>query len=172
MRSAEALGYLNVHVIETAEKFKIANRVTQGAEKWLDVEVWEEPGTCVARLRSQGYRIAATAMTETSQALHEIDFSPPTALFFGNEHEGLSRTVLEAAEVCVAIPMSGFSQSFNISVAAALCLHHVRDDRRRRLGRHGDLPEAQRRRLEAAYYVRSLEHARELLLRARRDGLV
>ena len=43
MRSAEGLGFGELHVIESMEDFKAANRVTRGAEKWLDVRKWSTP---------------------------------------------------------------------------------------------------------------------------------
>ena len=72
---------------------------------------------------------------------------------------------VEAVDGRVVVPMAGFSQSFNISVAAALTLYHVREQRTRLLGAHGDLTEAQRRVLTAVYYMRSVEQAEGILLR-------
>jgi len=62
IRSAEALGYQSLHVVETQEHFKEANRVTQGADKWLDVERYPEPTECVPVLRDRGYRIVTTEL--------------------------------------------------------------------------------------------------------------
>ena len=52
-----------------------------------------------------------------------MDISKPTALVFGTELEGVTAQVLEQADSFVKIPMSGFSESFNISVSAAICLY-------------------------------------------------
>ena len=46
-------------------------------------------------------------------------------MVFGNEHEGVSQEVIENADGLVHIPMHGFTESFNISVAASLFLHHL-----------------------------------------------
>lgn len=166
LRSAEAMGLQRVHVIELLRKFKKANRVTQGAEKWLDVERWQTTGACVEHLKGAGYRIVATAM-EGSRPIDELAFDQPTALVFGNEHEGVTPELLAASDERVHIPMHGFTQSFNISVAAALAFYHIRLDRMRRLGHHGDLSAAQRTRLIASYYMRSVGNAELLLLRSR-----
>lgn len=162
LRSAEALGYENVHVIESSEQFKQANRVTQGAEKWLDVLTWPDTPSCVQHLQAQGYRVLATCF-EDATPLPEIDFTVPTALVFGNEKEGVSPELLEMADGRAVLPMGGFSQSFNISVAAALCLYHIQQDRIRRQGYHGDLDPEEKRRLRAAYYVRSVPLAARIL---------
>ncbi|MCK4543524.1 MAG: TrmH family RNA methyltransferase, partial [Spirochaetales bacterium] len=47
------------------------------------------------------------------------------ALFFGTEKEGLSNFLLEEADEYLKIPMDGFVESFNISVSAAIILHHL-----------------------------------------------
>lgn len=41
MRTAEGLGFADFHIIEKFEKFKEANRVTQGADKWVEVKKWK-----------------------------------------------------------------------------------------------------------------------------------
>ena len=114
LRSAEALGYQAVHIIELSEKFKKAKRVTQGAEKWLDIRTWERTSDCLKHLRACGYRILA-AHVEDAQPITEISFAEPTALFFGNEHGGLTAEVLQDADAHVVVPMAGFTRSYNIS---------------------------------------------------------
>jgi len=163
------MGLQQVHVIELLKKFKKANRVTQGAEKWLDIARWPTTAECVQHLKGKGYRILATTM-EGSRPIDEAAFDQPTALVFGNEHAGVSDELIAHSDERVRIPMDGFTGSFNISVAAALAFYHIRQDRIRRLGRHGDLTAAQRARLTASYYMRSVGNAEHLLLRAREDA--
>eukprot|EP00983_Pelagomonas_calceolata_P009548 308946-Pelagomonas_calceolata.AAC.2 len=52
---------------------------------------------------------------------------------------GVSEEAVEAADACAIIEMSGFVESFNISVAAALVMYEARSQRQRKLGYHGDL---------------------------------
>jgi len=164
LRSAEALGYQAVEVIDTCANFKEAKRVTQGAEKWLDIRMWEATAPCVKHLRSLGYRIIATHLRQ-ARPIDELAFDTPAALFFGSEKDGLSGELLSLADERVVVPMAGFTKSFNISVAAALCLYHIRQDRLRRLGRHGDLDEAARRVLTALFYLRSVPNAERIMIR-------
>jgi tRNA (guanosine-2'-O-)-methyltransferase len=166
LRSAEALGFQSAHIVAPGKKFKKANRVTQGAEKWLDVAEWESTAECVAALRAQGYRVLATRMKGATH-VEETDFSQPSAIFLGNEQDGLSEELLETADDAVFVPMDGFSQSLNISVAAAICLYQARRDRKERIGTNGDLTAAERLALTAEFYFRSVEHAERLLLKAR-----
>jgi tRNA G18 (ribose-2'-O)-methylase SpoU len=61
-RSADALGFQSVHVISNVSnrRYKKNRKVSAGAEKWLDVEMWENTGACIATLKARGYRIAVT----------------------------------------------------------------------------------------------------------------
>ena len=154
MRSAEAMGFASIHMIEGGERFKAANRVTQGADKWLDIKKYKSTTEGVKALKERGYKVCVTTL-EASKPIDEIDFSQPTALVLGNEKDGVSQEMLEAADERILIPMQGFVQSYNISVAGALCLYHVLQDRKRRLGQSGDLTDEQREILKATYYLRS-----------------
>ena len=167
MRSAEALGYQSLHIAETQDNFKVANRVTQGAEKWLDVYRWATTRGCVTWLRAHGYRVLAMCM-EDARPIADVNFEAPTALCFGSERDGVSPELLDLADDRVVIPMPGFTRSFNISVAAGLALYHVREWRLRRLGYHGDLTAGEREVLRACYYLRSVEHAPLLIEEHRR----
>jgi tRNA (guanosine-2'-O-)-methyltransferase len=162
LRTAEGLGYPAVHIVDNQPDFKPANRVAQGADKWLDLWRYDAAEPCIERLRARGYRIVATHL-EASRPLADFDFTEPTALVFGNEHAGVSQAFLEAADARCIIPMPGFTQSFNISVAAAVSLYHAFCQRTERRGRNGDLDEERQRILEAVYALRSVPRAREVV---------
>ncbi len=169
MRSAEALGYQALHLIENQKMYKKANRVTQGADKWLDIVRWKTTRECLDELRGKGYRIVVTHVSETSKSIDEVLFTEPTAVFFGNEMDGASDELIDAADDCVIVPMQGFSQSFNISVAAALTLYHIYHERTRELGRHADLNELEKECLVAFYFMRTVNHSEDILRRSRVD---
>ena len=169
MRSSEALGLQAVHVVELSERFKSANRVTQGADKWLDVVRWQSSKECALDLKSRGYKIYATHL-EAAVPISEIDWSQPSAIVFGNEKDGVSKEMLELCDQAVIIPMLGFVQSFNISVAAAISLYHIYQDRLRRTGKHGDLSEEEKRTLMALYCIRSAKNPERLLNRLLERG--
>lgn len=162
MRSAEGLGFGAFHVIETFEKFKEANRVTQGADKWLEVKKWKTTRECVAELKKNKIRICVTSL-EASKPLQDIDFSTPLALVLGNEKSGVSAEMLEAADERVILPMPGFVQSFNISIAGAISLYHIWLSRQTKLGKNADLSEKQQQILMAHYAMRTLDSAESIL---------
>ncbi len=164
MRSSEAMGFQAVHLIEISEKFKEANRVTKGADKWLDVIRWKSTKECVENLRGNGYQILATHL-DGARPIDEMDFTRPTALVFGNEKDGVSPELLSLADHRVVIPMHGFVQSFNISVAAAIGLYHVFKERERKLGGNGDLTPEQQEILRAYFYLNSSKNPERLVQR-------
>ena len=169
LRSAEALGFQSAHIIQTSTNFKKANRVTQGAEKWLDIHLWASTAECVRAIKTLGYKVLATSLKGAPRPMAEIDFTEPAALVFGNEKDGVSEELLSLADERVAIPMLGFTQSFNISVAAALSFYHAYRDRMARQGYHGDLSADERVALTAIYYFRSVGSASLILLRSTED---
>jgi tRNA (guanosine-2'-O-)-methyltransferase len=164
LRSAEGLGYQEVHLIESSQKFKKANRVTQGAEKWLDVVRWNSTAEYISQIKQSGYRVIVTHMDD-ARPINEVSFSTPAVIVLGNEKEGISQEMLEAADESVMIPMAGFAQSFNISVAAALALYQIQQSRIHETGTHADLSEREQECLTASYYLRHVNQAEKIVQR-------
>ncbi|MBO6621102.1 MAG: RNA methyltransferase [Balneola sp.] len=128
LRSCDGFGIQNVHVIENNNIFDASSEVTIGADQWLSLHRYKNPSSdnvadCFEALRGKGYQIVATTPHENDHNLDELDISKPTALVFGTELDGVTDQVMEQADAFVKIPMSGFSESFNISVSAAICLY-------------------------------------------------
>jgi tRNA (guanosine-2'-O-)-methyltransferase len=169
MRSAEALGIGLVHSIEPGEKFKESQRASAGADKWVEIKRWKSTQEFIAQIKSEKKQLLVTHLHAASKPISEIDFSKPTAIVFGNEKTGASAELVQAADACILLPMVGFVQSYNISVAAALCFYHIYMDRLRRQGFHGDLNEEEKMILRTHYYMRtqpsSEEYLRELAAR-------
>ena len=162
MRTAEGLGFSNFHIVETFSKFKEANRVTQGAEKWIETKKWKKSSDFIRYAKDNKIRICVTSLT-AAKPIGEVDFSTPLALVLGNEKEGVSQEMLEAADERIIIPMPGFVQSFNISIAGAIGLYHIYQDRQRRLGRVSDVTPEQIEILKAHYALRTLDSAEAIL---------
>ncbi|MDT0630402.1 TrmH family RNA methyltransferase [Rubrivirga sp. S365] len=187
LRSAEGLGFGAAHVVglegeaaalaaqveagdePTVEDRRAARRSSQGADKWVEVRSWSDPAAYVAWVHGRGGRVAVTALRGDALPIDAWDFSRPTALVVGNEHAGASPAMLDAADAALLLPLDGFVQSYNVSVAAALALYHARADRLGR-GGHADLDGPQQRRLRAHYVARAVPLAAALLAEhARRE---
>ena len=165
MRTAEGLGFQPFHVVTNDVPFKHSSRTTQGAQKWLDVHVWETTPDCVDQLKEDGYTVVATALTDSAVPLEEGDFTQKTAIVFGNEAKGCTEAMLEAADQTCILPSPGFVQSYNISVAAAMSLYAAFSARVRAFGANGNLSEADMERLRADFYFRSVRSAESILER-------
>lgn len=127
LRSCDLFGIQDVHIVENNNEYYISPQVALGASKWLDMyhyneQVFNTPDLYSA-LRSRNYRIVATAPHREGYTIDEFPLDRrPVALIFGTELEGLSDWAIEQADDLVRIPMYGFTESFNISVSAALAL--------------------------------------------------
>lgn len=131
MRSCECFGIQHLHVIENRYPYSLNREVAMGASNWINLHRYREPGhgnslACIRHLKSRGLRLVATCLSADDIPMEELPLDRPLALWFGTEEDGLSETVLEAADLKVRIPMYGFTQSFNLSVCAAICLHDIR----------------------------------------------
>eukprot|EP00873_Tetraselmis_striata_P040173 jgi/Tetstr1/460437/TSEL_005696.t1 len=159
-RTSEALGCGAIHAILTGGKMKRSFSTSKGAEKWLDVRRWYSTADCIEHAKAAGYQVVVTHLREDAVGIHEVDWSKPTAVILGNEEKGVSEEAVAAADVCAVIPMDGFMESFNISVAAALVMYEARASRLRLLGAHGDLSGEEQRVLKA---IMLLRHQRSTL---------
>lgn len=161
-RSADALGFQSIHVItcQNNKRYRDNRHVSMGAEKWLDIEVWDSSQECFNVLKSRGYRIATTHVGMDAVSIYDMDWSCPTAIVVGNESRGISDEALKLSDMHCSIPMKGMVDSFNVSVAAGLVMNHAVRDRISRLGSHGDLTSAERQILLAEF---SLRHSRSAI---------
>lgn len=164
LRSCEAFGLQTVHVVEAAERFRFSSEVSQGCEKWMDVERHATFAAAKARLHSEGFALYA-ALPDGKVPLEALDFSRPAAIVVGNEHSGLTSDAIALADVPFAIPMAGMTRSLNLSVATALIVSHASARRRAALGRAGDLDDAARATLRARFYAASVRGAEGVVAR-------
>ena len=132
LRSAEAFGLQDIHIIEANNSYNVNPDVVRGSDKWLTLHRYnncENPTqSAIDYLKKNGYRIVATSPHVNDVALSNYDITKgKVALFFGNEHNGVSNLVLDQADDFLYIPMYGFTESFNISVAAGMSIYVLRE---------------------------------------------
>ncbi|TAI49130.1 TrmH family RNA methyltransferase [Flagellimonas allohymeniacidonis] len=125
LRSCDAFGVQDVHVIEDRFGKRLDKNIAMGAEQWVDVNRYGTTTECIDHLRENDYQIIATTPHDDSCLLSDFKLDSKTVLFFGTEKEGLSDEVLKKADGYLKIPMVGFSESLNISVSAAIILQKL-----------------------------------------------
>ncbi len=129
LRSCDAFGVIDVHLLYPKGRMprlrEIKSKSAASAAKWLRFTKWEKPKDLIAFLKKKKIAIVATHMSAKAKDPAKIDLTQPVAIVLGNEHDGVSKDMLKAAHANVLLPMVGFVQSFNISVAAALLLYEA-----------------------------------------------
>ncbi len=125
IRSCDVFGIQEVNIIEETNTKQIDREIAMGAQKWVDLNRYHSVKDSIKDLKQKGYQIVATTPHTTDCLLHEFDVTKKSCFFFGRETQGLSQDVLDEADCYLKIPMSGFTESLNISVSAAIILQHV-----------------------------------------------
>ena len=130
VRSCDCFGVQDLHIIESSNEYILNPKVTQGSSKWVDIYRYNKSGVsntgnCLTQLENDGYVIYATTPHESEIDVEEIPLDSKIALVFGAELKGLSDYALQRASKVATIPMYGFTESFNLSVSVALCLHSL-----------------------------------------------
>jgi len=129
LRSCDCFGVQDVHIIENRNRFKVIDDIVLGSSKWLTLRRYNEEAAntraCLTELRSKGYYIMGTTPHKDGIDLEDYVPDRPTALVFGTEKDGLTEEALELCDGYLQVPMTGFTESLNISVCAAICIHHL-----------------------------------------------
>ena len=128
LRTCECLGIQDVHVLERRYRYRANRDIVMGANKWVTLHRRPNGRGAIdqfAALRRQGYRIAAFTPNVSATDLDSVDLTHPLALVFGTELDGLSQDSLADADLSIALPIYGFTQSYNVSVTVALTLQSL-----------------------------------------------
>jgi tRNA (guanosine-2'-O-)-methyltransferase len=130
LRNADCFGIQTYHTVENQYKFNPSKDTSMSANKWLDQTIWSEEkqdniGNCLTHLKKQGYKICATTLRPGALPINELPIDQPLALCFGTELTGLTEQAHQHADYLTYIPMNGFIQSMNVSVASAIIMNKL-----------------------------------------------
>jgi len=170
VRTCEGFGLLQMHVVETHAPFQVSHKICQGTEKWVDIHCHATPQACLRELTARGFDIWHADPVPGSRPVKELPWERPLALVFGNEHEGASSAIVQASLGSFHIPMYGFAQSFNVSVAAGITLATAVAQREKRDQGHADLAPGKQAALVAEWQRRSVKHADQILTRLKNES--
>lgn len=84
--------------------------------------------TAVKYLKLSGIKVYAAALKQ-SVPLATANFDIPAAIVLGNEGDGISDAVLKLCDEAIRIPMSGTTESLNVSVSAGVILYEIHKQR-------------------------------------------
>jgi len=131
LRTCDCTGIQDVHIVEEVNEYQVDREVALGSDQWLSLHYYNKGSDNIRMaadsLKRAGYRIVATSPNREGITPDNFDLDKGRfALMFGTELNGLTDHALELAEECIQIPMVGFTESYNISVSAAITLYSLR----------------------------------------------
>ncbi len=156
IRSCDVFGLQDVHIIQKKYNPKLSHAIAKGAEKWLDIHRHTDTLRTIEELKAKGYQIVATTPHTNDVLLSEFEVTKPSAFFFGVEKDGLSDVAMNEADVFLKIPMYGFTESLNISVAAALIMYET-TEKMRKSGIQWQLSEDEKREIYKKWLEKSIK---------------
>ena len=130
LRSCDAVGALEAHVVSLQGRPRTFNSTAQGSQKWVPLHDHSDTETAIRSLKAKGFRLYGTHLGVDARDYRDCDFTGPTAFVLGAEKWGLTDTARDLMDEAVYIPMTGMVQSLNVSVAAATLLFEAVRQRR------------------------------------------
>ncbi len=139
LRSCDAFGIGEVHLLYTINKaprnYQLRSKSAASATKWLKITKWDSVAKLATYLKRKKMLIAVTRLDDSSVDPANVDLTQPIAIVIGNEKDGVSEALAKKATLNLKLPMVGFVQSFNVSVAAALLMYESFRQRAKKAGK-------------------------------------
>lgn len=128
IRSADAFGIQHLHLV--GDGFEFSRGITMGSERWISIHQHFDTQEAIKELKKQSFKIVVLqpenftvdGINYPSIPVYDLPFHERLVLAFGNERDGVSRALAQEADLHAFIPMVGFVDSLNISVAAAITM--------------------------------------------------
>lgn len=141
LRTIDSFGIQHVDLVIDSGKYsgkaaivqKRGMRTAMGSAQWLSLRNYGSTQQAIQKLKSEGYQIYASDLNPNSKDIRDIDWhndgsdddDRPICIVMGNENDGISREMRDLADHTFTLPMVGFAESFNLSVATAITLAHL-----------------------------------------------
>ncbi len=103
------------------------HKAAVGTESWVPWEKADDAPKVVRKLKQKGVQIVAVEQSPASipHTLLSLKVKFPCAIVVGNETDGVSKKVLDLADVIVELPMFGINKSFNVWGSAAVVAYKI-----------------------------------------------
>lgn len=126
IRSAESFGFDGVIIPErrSASVSPIVYKTSAGAINNINIIMVKNTNRAIEEIKEAGFWVYGLA-GEASSSIDQVDLKGKVCLIVGNEGKGLSRLVRENCDILINIPMKGFVNSLNASVASAIAMYEV-----------------------------------------------
>lgn len=127
-RTADAMGLraLCLCGITGRPPMQEIHKTALGAEDAVPWTYYDSVADCIARLRAEGYDIAAVEQVEGSRKLGEMEITTkPLAIILGNEVKGVTQQAVDEADYCIEVPQYGTKHSMNVAVTAGIVMWDI-----------------------------------------------
>lgn len=128
-RLADAIAAEKIYICGDTE-YPPSSRIHKaavGTEEWVPWEKVDSTVTQIKKLKSEGVQIIAVEQSprSTPYSLLSTKVRFPVAIVVGNETDGISKGVLDLADIIVELPMFGVNKSFNVWGSCAVVAYKV-----------------------------------------------
>jgi tRNA (guanosine-2'-O-)-methyltransferase len=199
LRTMDSFGIQHVHIVTDSKLYegkaallqKQGMRTAMGSAQWLTIHHYISTEEAVQALRnSHNCRILASDLNPSSVDIRDIDWATagssscsnehgdkdrPLCIVMGNELKGISDTMRDLADLTFTLPMVGFAESFNLSVATAITLAHLSAASSHKTTgplRPGDLPEEEFRALVLRGMIHSISQKKVTQALLKKEGII
>jgi len=166
LRSSDCFGLQDVHMVENNHQFINEKDISLGSAKWLSINHYNDldtnSPTCIDQLKEKGYTIAALNPHKNDILISELPVDRKTAFVLGAEKNGLSDYSLSNADIHVKVPMHGFTESYNVSVTAALVMYDI-TERLRKSDLDWHLLPDEKWKIKLAWTLKTIQSSRDII---------
>jgi 23S rRNA (guanosine2251-2'-O)-methyltransferase len=94
---------------------------------WVNWSYEETAMGAITKLKAENPDIKIVAVEQDSRSVpfHEATYAFPLAIVVGNETTGVTKEVLDAADLIVELPMWGINTSLNVMVSCGIILYEI-----------------------------------------------
>lgn len=129
LRTCDAVGVMEAHAVPPTGGIPPLNHTAQGAQRWVGLHRHHDAAAGLRQLKAKGHSLYAAHFSERAVDFRQPDYTRPTAIVLGTEKFGVSEEARAECDGEIIIPMTGMTQSLNVSVATALILYEAQRQR-------------------------------------------
>lgn len=104
----------------------VVGRSSAGASERIPIAIAETALDAIQHFKKQGLNIACTATKGNTSSIYDADLRQPLFMLIGGEKRGITRSVMDEADLLLEIPYDGeFNQSLGTTASAAILAFEV-----------------------------------------------